>query len=289
MKNDHNIQHTLKILLSKTNKGMQHANFLLVFFNINLHLASDWILLADVKGDYLFPFQLALTKLRTDIVLFSKSAKRAVLLELTCPCEEHMESSHSQKLIKYTPFANVIEDNGWAVDLFAIEVGARGYSSRSLSICLKRLGFNNKNVQKTTKSLSCISIKASFYIWLARNSSGWSSNTSLITIEDANFAAAGSKNTNPSRDSRSSNTNSVSCQPNRNLSKCDQDTKHPDFFSKGNTCYVNSILQVLSAIPSFWCQSASESGFISPLTRTVILNMSLLKRPTTPLDPSNFL
>ena len=26
-----------------------------------LHLASDWILLTDVKGDYLFPFQLALT------------------------------------------------------------------------------------------------------------------------------------------------------------------------------------------------------------------------------------
>ena len=166
-----------------------------------LHLTSDWILLADVKGDYLFPFQLALTELCPDIVLFSKSTKRAVLLELTCPCEENMESWHSQKLIKYTPLAKVIEDNDWAVDLFAIEVGARGYSSRSLSICLKRLGFNNKTGQKTTKSLSCISMKASFYIWLARNSSGWSRNTSLITIEDANFAAAGSKNTNPSRDS----------------------------------------------------------------------------------------
>ena len=135
-----------------------------------LHLTSDWILLADMKGDYLFPFQLALTELRPDILLYSKSSKRAVLLELTCPCEENMESWHSQKLNKYTPLAKVIEDNGWAVDLFAIEVGARGYSSRSLSICLKRLGFNNKIVHKTTKSLSCISMKASFYIWLARKS-----------------------------------------------------------------------------------------------------------------------
>ena len=149
-----------------------------------------------------------------------------------------MESWHSQKLNKYTPLAKVIEDNGWAVDLFAIEVGARGYSSRSLSICLKRLGFNNKIVQKTTKSLRCISLKASFYIWLARNSSGWSSNTSLITIEDPNFAAAGIKNTNPSRDSQSSNTASVSSQPTRNLRKCDQQTKHPGFFNKGNKCYT---------------------------------------------------
>ena len=154
-----------------------------------------------------------------------------------CPCEENIESCHSQKLIKYTPLAKVIEDNGWAVDLFTIEAGARGYSSRSLSICLKRLGFNNKTVQKATKYLSCISMKASFYIWLARNSSGWSGNTSLITIGDANFAAAGSKNTNPSRDSRSSNTPSVSSQPTRNLRKSDQDTKHPGFFNKGNVLH----------------------------------------------------
>ena len=73
-----------------------------------LHLASDSILLADVKGDYSFPFQLALTELHPDIVLLSKFSKQAVLLELTCPCQENMESWHSQKLIKYTPLAKVI-------------------------------------------------------------------------------------------------------------------------------------------------------------------------------------
>ena len=33
-----------------------------------LHPASDWILLADMKGDYLFPFQLVLTELCPDIL-----------------------------------------------------------------------------------------------------------------------------------------------------------------------------------------------------------------------------
>ena len=57
-----------------------------------LHLASDWIFLADVKGDYLFPIELALTELHPDIALFSKSSKRAVLMKLTSPSEENMEN-----------------------------------------------------------------------------------------------------------------------------------------------------------------------------------------------------
>ena len=65
-----------------------------------------------------------------------------------------------QKLNKYSPFSKVIEENGWGVDQFAVEVGAQGYSSKSLPICL-----DNKIVQKTTKSFSCISMKAPFYIW----------------------------------------------------------------------------------------------------------------------------
>ena len=122
-------------------------------------------------------------------------------------------------------------------------------------------------------------------MWLARNSTGWSSNTSLITIEDANFTAAGSKNSNPSRDSPSSNAAALSSQPTRKQRKCDQRTKHHGFFNKGNTCYENSIVQALSTIPSFWCQSVSNSGFLLLVT----LNTSLLKRGTTPLDPANLL
>ena len=90
--------------------------------NVILHLASDLILLADVKGDYLFPFQLALTESHPDILLFSKSSKREVLLELTCPCDKNMENWHSEKVNKYTPLAQVIEKKGWAVDVFANKV-----------------------------------------------------------------------------------------------------------------------------------------------------------------------
>ena len=57
-----------------------------------LHLTSDWILLADIEDDYLSPYQFTIRELQPDIVLFLKSSKRAVLLELTCPCEENTDS-----------------------------------------------------------------------------------------------------------------------------------------------------------------------------------------------------
>ena len=110
-----------------------------------------------------------------------------------------------------------------------------------------------------------------------------------MTIEDTNLSATGSKNTNTSRYSQSSNKIFLTSHATRILRKSNQRTKHPGFSNKENTCYANSILQALGTIPSFWCHSASESGFLSPLTRAVTLNMSVLKRRTTPLDPSNFL
>ena len=82
-------------------------------------------------------------------------------------------------------------------------------------------------------------MKASYYIRLTRNSTAWSNNTYLITIVDANFPASCSKNTNPSRDSPSSNTASQSSQPIGNQGKCDERTNYPGFFNMGNTCYVN--------------------------------------------------
>ena len=44
-----------------------------------------------------------------------------------------------------------------------------------------------------------------------------------------------------------------------------------------------------STIPPLWSQSASEQPCVSPLVKSVALNMSLLKRSTSPVDPSNFL
>ena len=66
-----------------------------------LHQASDWVLLADLDGNYCFPIHIAFTQLRPDITIFSNALKKVILIELTCPCEENMEPWHSTKINKY--------------------------------------------------------------------------------------------------------------------------------------------------------------------------------------------
>ena len=54
-----------------------------------------------------------------------------------------MESWHSTKINKYLALKTTIESNGWSVELFAVEVGARGYCSKSVLCCLKKLGLSS--------------------------------------------------------------------------------------------------------------------------------------------------
>ena len=54
-------------------------------------------------------------------------------------------------VIYYMALKSVNENNGWRVDLFAVEVGARGYYSRSVLCCL---GLRNGTINNTIKQVS---------------------------------------------------------------------------------------------------------------------------------------
>ena len=138
-----------------------------------LHHTGDWAFMSDLDSGFIFPGHIAITSLRPDLIVFSNSMKRIIIIELTCPCEENMESWHSIKLSKYLPLVDVIRRSGWSVDLFAIEVGARGYCSRSVPLCLKNLGFTNKEAFLVSRQLGYTSMKASFCIWFSRVSPVW--------------------------------------------------------------------------------------------------------------------
>ena len=145
------------------------------------HSASDWKLRFDLDDGLVIPSSLAISSLRPDILIFSPSSRKVIIIELTCPCEENMGDWHEEKSQKYYPLCTSIRSNGWSVYFFAIEVGARGFCAESVRSCLRRLGFANKLCNKSLKSLSSVSLKCSFEIWLSRNSKSWSLDNSVPT------------------------------------------------------------------------------------------------------------
>ena len=149
-----------------------------------LHHASDWVLIADLNSNYCFPVHIAFTQLRPDITIFSNNLRKVILIELTCPCEENMESWHSTKISKYLALKTVIESNGWCVEHFALEAAARGYCCKPVLQCFKKLGFSNTLIRSTIKKLSKYSLEWSFCIWLARNNEDWTPSTANCNLND---------------------------------------------------------------------------------------------------------
>ena len=143
-----------------------------------LHQAPYWVLLVDLDGNCSFLIHIAFTQIRPNITIFSNALRKVTLIELTCPCEENMVSWYSTKINKYLALETTIEFNGWSVELFAVEVGARGYCYKFVLCCHKRLGFNNNPIRNNIKKLSKCSVECFFSIWLARNKE-WTPTTKL--------------------------------------------------------------------------------------------------------------
>ena len=120
-------------------------------------------------------------------------------------------------------------------------------------------------------------MESSFCIWLARNNKDWTPSTANCNLND------------PSKETCNSPSSLSSL---KQIIKPVSNTKstHPvGVINKGNTCYANSILQVLSAVPNLWSRAPSESNTLSHMLRAISVNMAVKNNSTKPVDPSNFL
>ena len=89
-----------------------------------IHQSVDWILITDVDKKYNLPLHIDYTELQPDITMYSDSAKKVILIEFTCLCEQNMEKQYDHNINKYLPLKSGIKSRGLEVDLYAIEVGA---------------------------------------------------------------------------------------------------------------------------------------------------------------------
>ena len=95
-----------------------------------------------------------------------------------------MESWHSTKIKKYLPSKATVESNRLSVEVFPVEISARGYSNKSVLCCLKKLDSNNTLIRNNINKLSKSSMECSFCICLARNNREWTPSVTNPLVKD---------------------------------------------------------------------------------------------------------
>ena len=133
-----------------------------------LATANDWEMQADLVQKSTFPREIIITNLRPDIVLWSRSTRQVILVELTIPWETRLEEAHEIKLAKYLQLIEDIQQKKWKAWNFPIEIGCRGFASQTLWRAMRFLGI----IGPTRKSLIANAGKraeeASCWLWRKR-------------------------------------------------------------------------------------------------------------------------
>ena len=101
--------------------------------------ATGWNMAVDLGKKLVFP-GIVQTNLRPDIVLWSETGKKLVVIELTVPWETRCEEAYERKKAKYTELLEQCRHRGWRTWLFPIEVGARGFCAQSVCRLMTAVG-----------------------------------------------------------------------------------------------------------------------------------------------------
>ena len=160
------------------------------------------------------------------------------------------------------------------VSFCAVEVGARGYAAESLLSCLRCLGFPSKLCRSTIKNISTTCLKCSFDIWMVRNFSSWKlegpcKSPSDVSSGPAATTSASSKSIHLSTSKTASfppETRKVDHPKTVKASQKKVNVNHfrCGLFNKGNTCYVNVILQALRPLSSLWSDKYAVTVICTP-------------------------
>ena len=239
-----------------------------------LYQATDWILLHDLNSDLIFPQHISTTTLRPDIVLLSNTKRSVILLELTSPSENNFSYWHTKKVEKYLPICSDAVQNNWTINLFAIEIGARGFIAESFNCCFKKLGYRSHQLKVLSQQVSDTALRSSFYIWLSRNTKTWTPpQNNPITIEPVHF----SENHPSYREKSINQTSNVVTKRLYGIS------------NKGNTCYLSAILQCFLTFHDIWATLNDHQFSISPLVHSIMKFYSMQFKSIQTIDPSLFL
>ena len=138
--------------------------------------ANDWRVIVDLPEKNwraMIPVEILSTLQKPDIVMWSRSTRTMIFLELTCPFEENITSAAKYKLGRYEKLVCRVRARGWQCHLLTLEVGSRGFVGASCSRALTQLGWRSSKYTILGR-IGDIARRCSYVIWLHRKNKTWS-------------------------------------------------------------------------------------------------------------------
>lgn len=132
---------------------------------------NDWVIECDIGRQLRFPIKIALTRLRPDLIIWSDTAKKIIICELTVPWEANVEDAFARKYDKYQDLVFDCQQRGWNTLLFPVEVGCRGLIARSTVRFLSAIGIRGRERRMVFRSLTESAESGSAWIWWSRKQS----------------------------------------------------------------------------------------------------------------------
>ena len=131
-------------------------------------------MIVDLKGSLRIPSNITITNLRPDMVLVSQSTQQLGIVELTVPNENRIEVSSELKKAKYAPLVEEVRQKGWRVNIWAVEVGCKGFPARSMTVLLRDVGYTGKERKNILRKIGDVAEEASRAIWRWSSIKEWS-------------------------------------------------------------------------------------------------------------------
>ena len=126
---------------------------------------TNWHVATDLKHNFIFPTEIALTTKRPDIVIYSVKAKKVFVIELTVSYEEKFHWAHQRKVEKYKDLREKCVRNGWITNVFPIEVRCRDFIANSTSVFLTNFGLPPSDKRKYIEKIQEKALTALAWIW----------------------------------------------------------------------------------------------------------------------------
>ena len=149
---------------------------------LKIHVPAPNKIFCDLPGHMVgistIPTDILVTTLKPDLVIVNYEEKTLSIIELTVPFDSNIEIANQRKSQKYENLISDIDETGYSVKFFALEISSRGYISPENMKRLKELfplsdSFNRKDLNSLKLSLQKIALICSYITFYSKYDSEW--------------------------------------------------------------------------------------------------------------------